>query len=313
MLGLSIIRSSQYAQDIFTVQASYLGGRPPVSVNMHWRRFRIDSIPIDDPAAFDIWLRDRWTEKDKLLGIYYRTGRFPADKGIDKTPDGKVRQGAGYIETEVKSVRWYEFLQIFAPIGLFALVLYMFYGAMPKQLVSSTGGQLSCNTMNKLQEARIKSPRKPTSPLQGYPISKSRTIPKAGMSASRLAEVKNQNAALATSTTRTIPARTITQVKMFRESQQTRSKNNVARTKNRSIKTSSHKKPLEDFTITTTKKDTNKMPELECGSQLARRHVDSRPGMSSSSKKPGLQIIKSNQPIHHLKQTQKSNSKTHSC
>ena len=98
---------------------------------MYWRRFAVSSIPFNDSKAFELWLRTRWTEKDRLIEIYLRTGRFPADDGVDKTPDGRIRRGAGYIETEIKAFHWYEFLQIFAPIGLFGLVLYAFYGALP--------------------------------------------------------------------------------------------------------------------------------------------------------------------------------------
>ena len=98
---------------------------------MYWRRFAISSIPIDNPQAFEIWLLNRWYEKDNLLEHYLRNGRFPADTGAEKTASGKIRRGAGHIETEIKSFRWYEFMQIFAPIGLFALVLYSFYGSLP--------------------------------------------------------------------------------------------------------------------------------------------------------------------------------------
>lgn len=104
---------------------------------MYWRRFPISSIPLDNPKAFDLWLRARWTEKDNLIEGYLRTGRFPADKGVSKTSDGKIRRGAGYIKTEIKPQNWYEFLQVFAPLGLFALVLYMFYGALPKEYSKS--------------------------------------------------------------------------------------------------------------------------------------------------------------------------------
>lgn len=114
---------------------------------MYWRRFRVDSIPIDKPASFDRWLRDRWTEKDMLLSVYNRTGRFPADNGAHKGADGKIYRGAGYIESEVKPVRWYEFLKIFAPVGLFAMVLYMFYGAIPKEVMPSIEKQIWDNTM----------------------------------------------------------------------------------------------------------------------------------------------------------------------
>lgn len=126
----------QFAQDIFTLGASYFGGRPPKSVNMYWRRFRLSSIPLDDPKIFELWLRSRWTEKDKFIEDYLRTGRFPADQGTSKNSKGQTIRGAGHIEAEIKPKYWYEFLQVFAPIGLFALILYMFYGALPTEIVN---------------------------------------------------------------------------------------------------------------------------------------------------------------------------------
>jgi 1-acyl-sn-glycerol-3-phosphate acyltransferase len=132
---------SEYAQDIFTLKAAYLEGRPPKSVSMYWRRFKISTIPIDNDKAFDLWLQARWREKDYLLELYHRTGRFPADSGVEKAAQGSTRRGAGVIECQVKSTRWYEFLQIFAPMGVLALVLYAFYGSLPKQYRKSIKNQ----------------------------------------------------------------------------------------------------------------------------------------------------------------------------
>ncbi len=126
----------EFAQDIFTVGASYFGGRPPKSVNMYWRRFKVSNIPSDDPKKFELWLRQRWIEKDKFIEDYLRTGRFPADKGSSKDNKGQNISGAGHVEAEIKPKYWYEFLQVFAPIGLFALVLYMFYGALPAEVLN---------------------------------------------------------------------------------------------------------------------------------------------------------------------------------
>jgi len=123
----------EYAQDIFTLKAAYLEGRPPKSVSMYWRRFKISTIPIDNDKAFNLWLQARWREKDYLMELYHRTGRFPADAGVEKASDGSARRGAGVIESQVRSTHWYEFLQIFAPMGVLALVLYAFYGSLPKQ------------------------------------------------------------------------------------------------------------------------------------------------------------------------------------
>ena len=95
---------------------------------MHWRRFKISAIPLDDLKTFDLWLRDRWAEKDALMEYYMQKGRFPADVGSDNLGEGgKRRQGAGHIETEVKPNNWYEILQVFAPIASIAIVLYYFY------------------------------------------------------------------------------------------------------------------------------------------------------------------------------------------
>ena len=103
---------------------------------MFWRRFKISSIPVSDPKKFEVWLRDRWLEKEELIEGYVQTGSFPADDGRD-SGDGrdsdngpaingnygtKVVEGAGYIETEVQLAHWYEIGQIFVVLGVFVLL-----------------------------------------------------------------------------------------------------------------------------------------------------------------------------------------------
>lgn len=126
---------------------------------MYWRRFPVSSIPLHDSHKFEYWLRARWTEKDRLIEHYYRTGRFPADTDVSQGADGKTRRGAGYIETEIKPTHWYEFLQIFAPIGLFALVLYVFYGALPKRILKTFDKKLVVDEASKNEQAKL--PEKP--------------------------------------------------------------------------------------------------------------------------------------------------------
>ena len=99
---------------------------------MYWRRFPVSSIPVEDPKAFEKWVKDRWLEKEDLLEGYVQNGRFPADEGtdfetLDSTDGGsstKVSQGAGFIETEVKLVKWYEIAQIFIVLATTALVIH---------------------------------------------------------------------------------------------------------------------------------------------------------------------------------------------
>lgn len=114
----------QFGQDIFTLKSTYFQGRPPKSVNMHWRRFAVSTIPIDDTKEFEEWLRQRWIEKDELLEHYVQTGRFPADDEEGPSADGgKVVKGAGHIETEVKPASPIEFFQIFLPVMAMGLVI----------------------------------------------------------------------------------------------------------------------------------------------------------------------------------------------
>lgn len=114
---------------------------------------------MDDSHAFEHWLRARWTEKDRLIEGYLQTGRFPADRGVSRSRrDGKLHRGAGYIETEIKPTYWYEFLQVFAPLGLFALVLYVFYGALPRRIIKTFDKRLIVDETVKEQ---IKLPEKP--------------------------------------------------------------------------------------------------------------------------------------------------------
>ncbi|KAJ4982536.1 lysocardiolipin acyltransferase [Stagonosporopsis vannaccii] len=112
----------QYGQDLFSLRGSYFQGRPPKSVNMHWRRFRIADLPLHDDKAFALWLAARWREKDDLLQFFLDHNRFPADADAGVDDDGNPVRGAGWIETDVRPNRWTEWLQVFVPTGAVALV-----------------------------------------------------------------------------------------------------------------------------------------------------------------------------------------------
>ncbi|KAF1848435.1 acyltransferase-domain-containing protein [Cucurbitaria berberidis CBS 394.84] len=137
----------QFGQDIFTLRSSFFEGRPPKSVNMHWRRFHLDSIPIQNTKAFEVWLRNRWREKDYMLEYFNRNNRFPAedfwkdhlDMSSQSSHNGNkslrsVPRPAVQIETEVKSGNWNEFVKIFAPITSVMMALTVAYGASPDDL-----------------------------------------------------------------------------------------------------------------------------------------------------------------------------------
>lgn len=137
----------QFGQDIFTLRSSFFEGRPPKSVNMHWRRFRLDEIPYENTKAFEVWLRNRWREKDYMLEYFNRNNRFPAedfwkdhlDMSSQSSQNGgkslrTVPRPAVQIETEVKSGNWNEFVKIFAPITSIMMALTVAYGASPEDI-----------------------------------------------------------------------------------------------------------------------------------------------------------------------------------
>jgi 1-acyl-sn-glycerol-3-phosphate acyltransferase len=125
------VRRGEYGQDIFTLRSTYFQGRPPKSVNMHWRRFAIKDVPFHDIKAFEAWLLQRWREKDDLLEYYIQNGRFPADDGVSEGVNGSGKvKGAGYIETEVRPKNPLEVVLIAAPpfaLGLVLNVIYKFW------------------------------------------------------------------------------------------------------------------------------------------------------------------------------------------
>ncbi|KAF3929714.1 hypothetical protein AA313_de0207575 [Arthrobotrys entomopaga] len=123
------IPRDKYGQDIFTLRAQYLQGRPPKSVNLHFRRFRVSEIPYNDTTEFEKWMRARWTEKDQMMETYMQTGRLPGDDeevqvlsngGIDKpgkTIGKKETEKGNIIETEVKLRSWLEVPRVYAVLG----------------------------------------------------------------------------------------------------------------------------------------------------------------------------------------------------
>lgn len=114
-------RRGEFGQDLFTLRSMYLQGRAPPSVNMYWRRFAIADMPLDDHEKFDVWLRERWYEKDSFIDHYLTTGRFPADKGAVNGISSETGNN-DFIETEVKLEHWWEVGNTFVVLATFALV-----------------------------------------------------------------------------------------------------------------------------------------------------------------------------------------------
>jgi len=79
-------------------------------------------MPLDDPDKFDLWLRERWYEKDALMEQYISTGRFPANKAVTNGTTKSSGKDEDFIETEVKLGNWWEVGNIFVVLATFALI-----------------------------------------------------------------------------------------------------------------------------------------------------------------------------------------------
>ncbi|PHH63186.1 hypothetical protein CDD81_6237 [Ophiocordyceps australis] len=96
------IPRGKYGEHYFGLGSTYLQGRAPKSVNLYWRKFHMDDIPLHDQQKFDVWLRNEWYKKDDLMEEYLTTGRFPAMAGAT----------TGHIETTVRLHHVREILQL---------------------------------------------------------------------------------------------------------------------------------------------------------------------------------------------------------
>jgi len=113
-IAYEYIPPGEYGQDIFSLRTVYVEGRPPKSVSMHWRRFKISDIPYDSNEKMEQWILQRWREKDELMEQHAQTGRFPADLSAVVVEGGAKNDG--YVNTHVRAVNSFEVLQIFAPV-----------------------------------------------------------------------------------------------------------------------------------------------------------------------------------------------------
>ena len=126
-----------YGQDVFTLKSSFLEGRPPKSVNIFWRRFKISDIPLDNDQAFSRWLMNRWREKDYILEYFHKFGHFPAEdamKALVAVRGKRTPQHARFISTSVQGRGWKEFMEIFEPFTSTATALSSVDVTEPLQL-----------------------------------------------------------------------------------------------------------------------------------------------------------------------------------
>jgi len=160
------VPEGQYGQDIFTLRSSMFEGRPPKSVNMYFRRFKISTIPLNNDKSFEVWLRNRWREKDYLLEHFSRFNCFPEDDMwmVKQQKAGRkqfVAQPAKNITTQIKSNSLEEFMSIFAPLTSVLMIVFLLSGgADTDEMIKMLGdasqkGKLALNDITKVLPSGI--------------------------------------------------------------------------------------------------------------------------------------------------------------
>ncbi|KAF4589161.1 Phospholipid/glycerol acyltransferase [Ophiocordyceps camponoti-floridani] len=116
----------RFGEELFGLVSTYLRGRPPKSVNLYWRRYRLADLPLDDAGEFDEWLRDEWYKKDELMEGYLKTGRFPA------LTEGPVQ----YVEAPIRTRQVFEIVEIFLPTAIVLLFTWRLIWMLVRSLLA---------------------------------------------------------------------------------------------------------------------------------------------------------------------------------
>lgn len=110
--------------DYYTLMSIFANGHSPPTISLHLRTHDLSQVPIGDvkpneSAAnldarlkpeqrkeFDLWMRERWVEKDELMDGYYATGKFPSEGGSVTIDVGMRHAGDWFTFASMPVMLW---------------------------------------------------------------------------------------------------------------------------------------------------------------------------------------------------------------
>jgi 1-acyl-sn-glycerol-3-phosphate acyltransferase len=104
----SVIGLRQHVTAVYDITIAYEKGIPNLwqftcgwvdRISMHVKRYPIADLP-SDPEALSRWLRERFEEKDRLLGEFFATGSFSARSAIAKLEQSETAPAAAVFRAE---------------------------------------------------------------------------------------------------------------------------------------------------------------------------------------------------------------------
>lgn len=78
-IGYSGVNATDIPEKVYTIQSVFFLNDYPKEIHVHVRRFKIDSIPKKSEDDFNRWNLEKWVEKDRLMGHFYKYGVFPVN------------------------------------------------------------------------------------------------------------------------------------------------------------------------------------------------------------------------------------------
>ncbi|KZO95979.1 hypothetical protein CALVIDRAFT_537566 [Calocera viscosa TUFC12733] len=95
-IGYAGIPAGGYGQDFYTLRSVFFNGISPPTLHLHMRIWQAKDLPLGEMGesatrgaeasqaerdAFDLWLLERWREKDAWMDGFYKDGEFQTNKG----------------------------------------------------------------------------------------------------------------------------------------------------------------------------------------------------------------------------------------
>ncbi len=111
-----------YPENIdLNAQTIIAGTRDPCSVTVHYRRFPISELP-SDTESLTKWMYERYIEKEVMLDIFHKTGKFPKWKEKERRIDERLLEESrplNHCEYKVAALKLFYFALLYVTLGIF--------------------------------------------------------------------------------------------------------------------------------------------------------------------------------------------------
>ena len=105
--------------NILTIVA---GTRKPCNVTVHHRVFPIEELPLDTESLIE-WMYDRYVEKEAMLEIFHKTGKFPEWKDNTREVNSDVllnhARPLRHCEYTVVALKIFYLILLYLTLGIF--------------------------------------------------------------------------------------------------------------------------------------------------------------------------------------------------